>query len=99
MLNLICNMYKKAKCRVKWNEHLGHEIEHKFGELQGGMLSPKLLSEFQTDLRTYLEMKCGLLLDNDIVAYILYADDLILCSETAEGLQKLIDGLFEFCKK
>ncbi len=31
--------------------------------------------------------------------YILYADDLILCSESVEGLQKLLDGLFEFCRK
>ncbi len=31
--------------------------------------------------------------------YILYADDLIICLEKAGILQKLIDGLFEFCKK
>jgi hypothetical protein len=99
MLNLVCDMYKKAKCRVKWKGKVGGEIDSKFGVLQGGMLSPKLFSEFLTDLKNYLEMKCGLLLDEDILAYILYADDLILCSESPEGLQKLIDGLFEFCKK
>ncbi len=63
------------------------------------MLSPKLFSEFLTDLGKYLEMNCEILFDNDILAYILYADDLILCSETAEGLQKLVDGLLEFCRK
>ena len=99
LLNLVCDMYKKAKCRVKWKGQLGAEIDSKFGVLQGGMLSPKLFSEFLTDLKQYLEMKCGLLLDEDILAYILYADDLILCSESPEGLQKLIDGLFDFCKK
>ncbi len=62
------------------------------------MLSPKLFSEFLTDLKKYLEKKCGLLIDDDILTYILYTDDLILCLETAEGLQKLIDSLFEFCK-
>ena len=99
MLNLVCNMYKKAKCRVKWKGRVGGEIDSEFGVLQGGMLSPKLFSEFLTDLKNYLEIKCGLLLDDEILAYILYADDLILCSESAEGLQMLIDGLFEFCKK
>ncbi len=44
-------------------------------------------------------MKWGLLINNNILAYILYADDLILCSETAEGLPKFLNGLFEFCKK
>ncbi len=77
----------------------GGEIESEFGVLQGVILIPKLFIEFFTDLGKYLEMKCGILIDNDILAYILYADDLILCSETAEGLQKLIDGLLEFCKK
>ncbi len=50
------------------------------------MLNPKLFSEFLTDFGKYLEMKCGILIDNDILAYILYIDDLILFSETAEGL-------------
>ncbi len=30
---------------------------------------------------------------------ILYADDLILVSDSVEGLQTLLDGLFSFCKK
>ena len=33
------------------------------------------------------------------MTYILYADDLALCSESADGLQKLINGLFQFCSK
>ncbi len=57
------------------------------------MMSPKLFSEFLT------ERECGILVDDDILTYIIYADDLILCSDSPEGLQKLIDGLFEFCKK
>ena len=37
---------------------------------------------------------------NDVlINYLLHADDLILISETPEGLQKLIDGLHEFCKQ
>ncbi len=89
LLNLICDMYKKAKCRVKWKGKVGSEIDSEYGVLQGGMLSPKLFTEFLTDLKTYLEKECGLLIDDDILMYILYADDLILCSESAEGLQKL----------
>ncbi len=46
-----------------------------------------------------MKKECGILINDDILAYILYADDLILCSDSLEGLQKLIDGLFEFCKK
>jgi hypothetical protein len=38
-------------------------------------------------------------LGEDVISYILYADDMILCSNTETGLQKLIDGLYEFCRK
>ncbi len=34
MLNLVCDMYKKAKCRVKWKGKLGDEIYSKYGMLQ-----------------------------------------------------------------
>ena len=99
LLNIICDMFKKAKCRVKWKGTLGEVIESEFGVLQGGMLSPKLFTEFLYDLQEYLETECGLWLDDSILTYVLYADDLVLCSDTAAGLQKLIDGLYTFCTK
>ncbi len=99
MLNLVCDMYKKAKWQVKWKGKLSEEIDSKYGVLQGGMVSPKPFSEFLTDLKLYLEKECSILVDDDILVYILYADDLILCSDNPEGLQKLIYGLFQFCKK
>ncbi len=52
MLNLIRDMYKKAKCKVKWKGLVGSEINSsEYGVMQGGMLSPKLFSEFLTDLK------------------------------------------------
>ena len=59
------------------------------------MLSPKLFTEFLTDLKDYLEAKSGMVIDDTIMTYILYADDLILCSDSPSGLQTLIDGLFK----
>ena len=99
LLNLICDMYNKAVCCVNWKGEVGEHIDSRYGVLQGGMLSPNLFTEFLTDLKEYLEIECGLLLDDSIMTYILYADDLLLCSESPGGLQKLIDGLYNFCKK
>jgi exonuclease III len=99
LLNLICNMYSKAKCRVKWKNKVGEKIDSEYGVLQGGMLSPKLFTEFLYDLQNYLHKESGVYIDTDLLTYILFADDLILCSETPEGLQKLIDGLYKFCSK
>lgn len=99
LLKIICSMYDNAKCRVKWKGDLGKEFDSKFGVLQGGMASPFLFSEFLTDLKDYLHKNYGTVLGNRIINYLLFADDLIICSENANDLQKLIDGLFEFCKK
>jgi len=99
LLNIIMSMFDKAKCKVKWKGVVGGEIGSEFGVLQGGMLSPKLFTEFLTDLHKYLSQECGVLVSNMIISYILFADDLILCSETPEGLQKLIDGLLNYCSK
>ena len=56
------------------------------------MLSPNLFIEFLTDLQEYLEIEWGLSLDDSIMIYILYANDLLLCSESP-------DGLHNFCKQ
>ncbi len=99
LLNIIMSMYNKAKCKVKWKGLVEGNIDSKFGVLQGGMLSPKLFTEFLTDLHRYLSTECGVLMSNLIISYILFADDLIICSEMPEGLQRLIDGFFQYCSK
>ncbi len=63
------------------------------------MMSPKLFSEFRNGLKLYLKKECDILVDDYILVYIVYADDPILCSDSLKGLQKLIYGLFQFCKK
>ena len=73
-------------------------INSEFGVLQGGMLSPKLFTEFLYDLKYYLEVECGSWAEDSVMAYILYADHLALCSDGAIGLHKLIDGLYNFCE-
>ena len=100
MLRLIQDMYNKASCRVKWKGEVGTKtIESEFGVIQGGMLSPKLFTEFLTDVKDYLNAENGVIIDKSLMSYILYADDMALVSDNAEGLQKLLDGLFSYCSK
>ena len=72
LLNIIMSLYDKAKCKIKWKGLIGGDIDSKYGVLQGGMLSPKLFTEFLTDLHSYLSNKCGVILSNMIIAYILF---------------------------
>ena len=92
-------MYRNATCIVKWKGELGEEIGSDFGVLQGGMSSPFLFTEFLTDLKDFLHSKYGTLLGDKLLTYLLFADDMIICADSAQALQSLLDGLFEFCKK
>ncbi len=81
---------------------MGKSFDSLYRVLHGGMLSSKLFTEFLTDLRNYLHFvneDCGILLDDEVLMCILYADNLVLCSETATGLQKLLGGLLKFGSK
>ena len=55
--------------------------------MQGGVLSSKLFNEFLQDLKKYLNPKYGLKIGNVYLAYLLFADDIVLFSEFAENLQ------------
>ena len=66
-LQVIKSMYENAKCRVKVGGVLSREIESLFGVLQGGMISPKLFTEYLHDL--YLQPKFGIVLDENIEQY------------------------------
>ena len=96
---VLMNLFQKATCMIRWHGQLSEQIQSLFGVLQGGMISPKLFSEYLTNLGDYLNETCGIIIDDIFLYYILYADDLVLCSDTPEGLQMQIDGLLEFCKK
>ena len=46
LLNVIGSMFSKAECRVKWDSRISDILKSEFGGLQGGMLSPKLFTDF-----------------------------------------------------
>ena len=49
------------------------------------------------DLDEYLHRDVGIHIGDTIFVHLLWADDLILVTESAKGLQKQLDGLFNFC--
>ena len=52
-----------------------------------------------SDLSTYLSTEVGIVISNEIIAHILWADDLILFSDSPMGLQKQLNGLLKFSSK
>ena len=67
---------------------------------QGCMLSPVLSNIFQNDLHECFDETCEpAKLHNISLNSLSWADDLVLISETKEGLQKCLDKLHRYCIK
>ena len=71
-------------------------LKSEFGVLQGGMLSPKLFTEFLQDISASFDQDQGIAVDTLLMVYLLFADDLVLFSESAEGLQKQLTALYSY---
>ena len=52
------------------------------------MLSPKLFTEFLQDISKSFDQWQGISVDTLLIVYLLFADDLVLFSDSANGLQK-----------
>ena len=99
MLNIIISMFDKAQSKVYQQGIYGDPVDSIFGVLQGGILSPKLFNEFMSDLPKYLDSKDGIEINSTDFTHLLYADDIVLISGSAAGLQHSIDSLHNFCAK
>ena len=99
VLNLLRNMYSKIKAIVKVKNRLYKWIKDHCGTNQGGPLSPNMFRFILADLREYLKSESGIVIDDEVLVHLLWADDLVLMSDSAEGLQSQLDCLFKFCCK
>ena len=96
-LSVIQSMFRNARTRVKWGVQQGEVFEYMYGVLQGGVLSPNIFNLFLEDLPSYLNIEKCVHIGGVHMAYLLYADDLVLMSESPTGLQTLIHWLENFC--
>ena len=97
-LNTIKSMFHKSSSRVKLNGKISKPINNRYGVMQGGVLSYKLFNEFLQDLRKYLNPKYGIKIGDVYLAYLLFADDIVLFSEFAENLQAQIELFYKYCE-
>ena len=94
-------MYTKFKSCVRNNGKSTETFDVTVGVLQGEALSPFLFSMYLNDFESFL-MKNG----SDSIEIgmlnlflILYADDTVIISESAEGLQKQLNDLYDYCNE
>ena len=64
-------MFSKAEYRVKWDSRISDILKSEFEVLQGGMLSPKLFTEFLQDISPSFDQDQGIAVDT-LLWYICY---------------------------
>ena len=98
--NLIKSMYGNTTCSVKINGSVSEVFQYNKGVRQGCVLSPLLFNLFINELPSLLEHESVhpfILPDGSKLSSLLYAEDLVILSQTATGLQNAIDLSSELC--
>jgi hypothetical protein len=89
--------YDKQNIKVSWNNHLSKCVYPKNGVKQGAILSCYLFNLYLDNLLESLA-KCiyGCRIGSLFFGAFAYADDIILLSPTASGLQKMLEICYDF---
>ncbi len=101
MVKLIKCMYEKTSQCLKINNELTRKFKTYRGVRQGCILSPKLFNLFINDLPDIFDDQCDpvSLSPTTNINCLLYADDLVLLSNSPAGLQACLDRLQEYIIK
>ena len=99
LLDTVKDLYSKTSFRFKFQGEVSSTIPNNIGVNQGGNASGFLFRKYISDLGDFLHKQVGVCIGDTILSHLLWADDLILFSDSLAGIQKQVDGLFGFCSK
>ncbi len=95
---IIKNMYSTARSCVKLPYGVTDTFPIQKGIKQGDTLSPFLFNLYVNDINYIFTKRCDSpQLDNHEVRCLMYADDLLILSESQQGLQCAISKLKDYC--
>ena len=99
-LALLRSLYSNISLRVIVNSHsLSNAFPSNVGVFQGDNLSPNLFNLYINGLIDDFDHSCSpVLLGQKHISCLLYADDLVLLSESQEGLQNCLNKTWGYCK-
>ena len=102
ILNIIKSLHARDSTAVRSSQGISAIFRCLMGVKQGYPLSPTLFGLYVDGLEKHLLENADIdapTLMGLMVPLLLYADDLILISESAPGLQKQLDALASFCEQ
>lgn len=98
-LRSIQSMYDDVQLSIRIEGGISDSFEVKSGVKQGCTLSPNLFNIFTRDLPdSFIDCDPVFINDNPI-SCLMYADDTILLSNSAAGLQRALNHLHAYCSK
>ena len=101
MLNVVKSIYEQVKSKVKYNGSLSETFDCYLGVRQCECLSPFLFSIYINDVERELINRDAKGVDIGLIKLflLLYADDITLFSDSADGLQEGFNILSEYCDR
>ena len=100
ILRALQALYNDVKCTVRVNSELSDYFNVNCGLKQGCVVSPLAFNLYINDLITEINnMGLGVNVSGKKVSMLLYADDIVLLSNTAGDLQKLLTALGQWCER
>ena len=98
-IRIFRSLYEKMKLEVK-NDKKNYCFESSTGILQGECTSPIFFSFYVNDLEDVLNPDFVRIKTYDIfIRLLMYADDMVIFSDSEEGLQEALNNLDFYCKK
>ena len=100
MLNTIKALYRNLESCVRVNGRLTDWFSQVSGVRQGDTLAPTLFAIFINDLALEIRsLGLGIPTQNDEnISILMYADDVVLISDSEEGLQNMLDTVHDWSK-
>ncbi len=88
----VSRLYQKSICSINVNNMLTGWFDVNCGVKKGDTMSPTIFDIFIIHIVDEVKsVNIGINIDGINVCILLHADDIVLLSETNEGLQKLLD--------
>ena len=93
-------MYTNSEICIKINNKISDFIKQTIGVKQGDNLSSSLFNIYINDITKEFTENCTpVTIGNSNIFCLLYADDMVLLSETPQGLQTSLNILNSYCEK
>ena len=91
-VRLLVYWYRTQNACVRWSTACSEMFTVSNGVRQGGILSPLFFNVYMDGLSDILcKTECGCTMGGRMINHLMYADDVVLLSPSAKGLQRLIN--------